>query len=128
MISLAALLETSHRVPNLDYMHLFQVAQNICSDKEELYEIFRRMCFNVFYGNRDDHGKNFSFVYDESRGSYALSPAYDLTIVTDKPEHEMTVLGNGKPAEADLIAIADKLKLSKNKCFGIICTVKDIIA
>ncbi|MBD5131885.1 MAG: type II toxin-antitoxin system HipA family toxin [Clostridiales bacterium] len=124
MISFAALLETSHRIPNLDYMHLFQVAQNICSDKDELYEIYRRMCFNVFYGNRDDHGKNFSFVYDESKASYSLSPAYDLTKVTDKPEHEMTVMGKGKPVEPDLIDIANAVKLSQKKCLDIIKSVK----
>lgn len=128
MISLAALLETSHRVPNLDYMHLFQVAQNVCANKDELYEIFRRMCFNVLYGNRDDHGKNFSFIYDERIGSYSLSPAYDLTKVMDKPEHEMTVLGCGKPIESDLMAIANALKLSQKKCSDIIGLVKTIVA
>ncbi len=61
MISLSALLETTHRVPNLDYMHLFQVVAEICPQKEELYEAFARMCFNVFYQNKDDHGKNFSY-------------------------------------------------------------------
>lgn len=124
MISLSALLETSHRVPNLDYMHLFQVVQSICGGEDEMYEVFRRMCFNVFYGNRDDHGKNFSFLYDESIKRYSLSPAYDLTKVTDKPEHEMTVLGNGKPDESDLIAIANAVKLSYKKCLDIIETVK----
>lgn len=128
MISLSALLETSHRVPNLDYMHLFQVVQNICVDKDELYEVFRRMCFNVLYGNRDDHGKNFSFIYDESIMSYSLSPAYDLTKVMDKPEHEMTILGNGKPTESDLLAIADALKLSHKKCLDTIEIVKSHIS
>lgn len=128
MISLSALLETSHRVPNLDYMHLFQVVQSICADKNEMYEAFRRMCFNVLYGNRDDHGKNFSFIYDERAKSYSLSPAYDLTKVTDKPEHEMTILGNGKPNESDLLAIADALKLSNKKCLDNIEMVKSQIA
>lgn len=26
---------------------------------------YRRMCFNVFAHNRDDHAKNFSWIYDE---------------------------------------------------------------
>ena len=59
MISLSALLETTHRIPNLDYSHLFQVIENICSDKDDSYEAYRRMCFNVFYKNRDNHGKTF---------------------------------------------------------------------
>lgn len=29
MTSLSALLETTHRIPNLDYSHLFQVIENI---------------------------------------------------------------------------------------------------
>lgn len=62
MISLSALLETTHRIPNLDYSHLFQVIENICPDKDDIYEAYRRMCFNVFYKNRDDHGKKF-FLY-----------------------------------------------------------------
>ena len=38
-----------------------------------------RMCFNVFAHNRDDHSKNFTYLYDESADSWRLSPAYDLT-------------------------------------------------
>ena len=30
---------------------------------EELWKIYRLMCFNVLIGNRDDHAKNFSFIY-----------------------------------------------------------------
>jgi len=81
-------METSHRIPNLDYTHLLQVIEKICIDKEDLYEAFRRMCFNVFFGNKDDHGKNFAFLYDESLGGYKLSPAYDITKTPDKAEHE----------------------------------------
>ena len=28
------------------------------------------MCFNVLIGNKDDHGKNFSFLYDEERKTF----------------------------------------------------------
>ena len=62
MISLSALLETTHRIPNLDYSHLFQVIENICPDKDDIYEAYRRMCFNVFAHNRDDHLKNFTYL------------------------------------------------------------------
>lgn len=48
-ISLSSLLETSHRIPNLDYIHLIKVAQRICADERDVYEAFGRMCFNVFY-------------------------------------------------------------------------------
>lgn len=37
------------------------------------------MCFNLFYKNKDDHGKNFSFLYYDGKKGYVLFPAYDLT-------------------------------------------------
>ena len=127
MISLSALLETSHRLPNLDYYHLFQVIEKICVNKEDLYEAYRRMCFNVFYKNRDDHGKNFAFLYDEELKGYKLSPAYDLTSTPNKSEHEMTICGNGIPTEKDLINVAKDFKLSMQKCKEIIERIKKII-
>lgn len=128
MISLCALLETSHRVLNLDYYHLFQVIKMICTNKEDLYEAFKIMCFNVLYGNKDDHGKNFSFIYDESLRSYKLSPAYDLTKTENKLEHEMTVNGNGNPSIEDLLAIARDMHLSIERCESIINKTKETIA
>ena len=63
----------------------------------------------------DDHKKNFSFLYDEKRHIYRLSPAYDLTQTLNKPEHEMTVLGNDNPTEEDLIAVSKELNLSRKR-------------
>ena len=127
MISLSSILETTHRIPNLDYMHLFQVIQSICKDKSDMYEAFRRMVFNVFYENKDDHGKNFAFLYDESLGGYKLSPAYDLTKVKSKAEHEMTVNGSGKPTEEDMLSVAKQMKLSLAKCRKIIKKIKEVL-
>lgn len=126
-ISLSSLLETSHRIPNLDYIHLFKVIHKICRNQEDLYEAYRRMCFNVFYQNKDDHGKNFSFIYDESIKSYTLSPAYDITKLPNKFEHEMTVNSNGNPTEDDLLAVCDIMNLQKDICKKIISHIKDVI-
>lgn len=125
MISLSSILETTHKVPNLDYYHLFQVVQRISVDKEDMYEVFRRMCFNVLYGNRDDHGKNFAFLYDEKLGGYKLSPAYDITCTPEKVEHEMTVNGNGKPSEKDLLLLANEFGLLNKKCKEILKNIKN---
>ena len=125
-VSLSALLETTHRVPNLDYMHFFQVISILCGEKEELYEGFRRVCFNIFYGNKDDHGKNFAFLYDEERKGYRLTPAYDLTRTPEKAEHEMTVLGNGNPTEKDLRALAKEWKLSSKRTEEILSRVQSV--
>lgn len=128
MISLAALLETSHRMFNLDYSHLFSVIQAISLDKPaDMYEAFRRMCFNVFYKNTDDHSKNFSFIYNAEKKGYELSPAYDLTSTPNNPEHSMTINGKGNPTESDLLEIAKNFNLSLKKCKEIIENTKRIL-
>lgn len=128
MISLSALLETSHRYFNLDYGHLFSVIENISVRKnEDMLEAFRRMCFNVFYRNTDDHGKNFSFLYDEKLKGYVLSPAYDLTKTPDKIEHSMTVNHNGNPTEKDLLSVAKGFNLPTEKCKEIIIKIKAVL-
>ncbi len=97
MISVAGLLETSHREPALDYSHLFRLSWMLSKSTGELERIFALMCFNVFSHNQDDHSKNFSFIYDTAEGIWRLSPAYDLThSITVWNEQSTTVGGKGK--------------------------------
>ncbi len=72
--------------------------------------MYRRMCFNVYAHNRDDHSKNFSFIYSEEGRKWHLSPAYDLTYSnTYYGEHTTTVDGNGRnPGKHDLLAVGKK--------------------
>ena len=68
------------------------------------------MCFNVYAHNRDDHSKNFTYLYDEDECSWKLSPAYDLTYSNSiGGEHATTVNGNGvNPELDDILAVAKK--------------------
>jgi len=56
---------------------------------------FRRAVFNVLASNRDDHGKNHGFLYDDAQRQWRLSPAFDLTFVgaAQVRERGMAVLG-----------------------------------
>ena len=60
------------------YDILFETADALGLGYEALEEIFRRMAFNVYNGEMDDHTKNFSFLMREG-GRWELAPAYDLT-------------------------------------------------
>ena len=62
-LSAAAILETSHRIPNLDYDILMKLTLQLTKSMEECEKLYRLMCFNVFAHNRDDHSKNFSYIY-----------------------------------------------------------------
>lgn len=96
MASAGALLETTHRIPNLDYDILLKLTLMLTNNISEVQRMFELMVFNVYAQNRDDHAKNFSFVCDDA-GNWILSPAYDLT---ENPgingEHATTVNGKGK--------------------------------
>jgi serine/threonine-protein kinase HipA len=113
LVSAAGMLETTHRVPNLDYLTLMKLTQMVTGSMREVKKLFRLMCFNVFAHNRDDHGKNFSFLFDGNVWKFA--PAYDLTYsVSIGGEHATTVAGNGKdPGLEDILAAADYASISR---------------
>lgn len=117
MISAAGVLETSHRVPNLDYDTLMKLTLQLTKSMEECEKLYRLMCFNVFAHNRDDHSKNFTFMYRESERRWVLSPAYDLTYSSSLGgEHATTVNGNGvNPGMDDILAVAKKIGLNTTK-------------
>lgn len=113
MVSISGLLETSHRIPNLDYDLLMRLTFMLTKDIEECMKLYRLMCFNVFAHNRDDHSKNFSFIYLDDEKRWVLSPAYDLTYSNSlNGEHATTINGNGvNPGINDLLEVAKKVGL-----------------
>lgn len=129
MISVSGLLETSHRIPNLDYNDLMQLTLNLTKSFEEVEKLFRLMCFNVFSHNRDDHSKNFSFIYNEDLNKCELSPAYDLTYsYSINGEHATTINGNGvNPDLNDILKVAEKIGLDKKKAEKIAIEIKEIV-
>ena len=129
MISVSGLLETSHRIPNLDYNDLMQLTLNLTKSFEEVEKLFRLMCFNVFSHNRDDHSKNFSFIYNEDLNKWELSPAYDLTYsYSINGEHATTINGNGvNPGLNDILKVAEKIGLDKKKAEKIAIEIKETV-
>ena len=129
MISVSGLLETSHRIPNLDYNDLMQLTLNLTKSFEEVEKLFRLMCFNVFSHNRDDHSKNFSFIYNEDLNKWELSPAYDLTYsYSINGEHATTINGNGVNLSLnDILNVAEKIGLDKKKAEKIAIEIRETV-
>ena len=121
--------ETSHRIPNLDYNDLMQLTLNLTKSFEEVEKLFRLMCFNVFSHNRDDHSKNFSFIYNEDLNKWELSPAYDLTYsYSINGEHATTINGNGvNPSLNDILKVAEKIGLDKKKAEKIAIEIRETV-
>ena len=67
--------------------------------------MFRLMVFNVLIGNKDDHAKNFSFIFKNKR--WQLSPAYDLLPSYGfNNNHTTTINGKGNPDLKDCLEVA----------------------
>lgn len=129
MISVSALLETSHRLPNLDYNTLMKLTLKLTNSFEEVERMYRLMCFNVFSHNRDDHSKNFSFIYDDELKKWELSPAYDLTYsYSINGEHATTVNGNGNnPSMGDILTVAENIGMKRSNAIKIAEDIKGIV-
>ncbi len=127
-ITFAGLLEADFRAPSCDYSTYMRLIQILTKDNtHDKEQMFLTMCFNVFCHNRDDHTKNFSFIYTEDH-SWHLAPAYDLTYSTTYfGEHTTSVNGKGKDIlDDDLVKIGVNAGLSKDYCKDTLEKVKRI--
>ncbi len=123
--SASGLLHASHRYPSLDYLQLAQATMALTKNVKELSKLLTLMVFNIAIDNKDDHAKNFSFIY--KNGNWDLSPAYDL-LKSDGfgGEHATSVLGSGNPSREDMIKLADEIKYPHKEMTKIIDMVFDI--
>lgn len=127
MLTVSAILETTHRIPNLDYHTLMRLTAILTRDYGESVQMFRRMCFNVFAHNRDDHSKNFSYLYQEETDQWKMSPAYDLTYSSSiGGEHATCVNGNGRnPGKKDLLEVAAQAGIEQVEAKDIVAEIEE---
>jgi serine/threonine-protein kinase HipA len=115
MHTASGLLHSNFRAPSLDYEDLLALTMHLTKDMREVEKMYRLAVFNVCAHNRDDHGKNFSFLMDKS-GEWKLSPPYDLTFSSGpQGEHSTMVMGEGKnPGRDALIKLGLEAKISQS--------------
>ena len=118
-----ALLDLPFDVPSLDYSSLLQLTDILTiHDQDDILQVFRLACFNVYAHNQDDHSKNFSFIYNKTTEKWHFAPAYDLTYSTTAyGEHTTSVNWNGRnPGKEELLAIAKKANIDQKKAKAMI--------
>ena len=127
MVSVSGLLETSHRLPNIDYNILMKLTLELTKNYQDIEQLYRLMCFNVFAHNRDDHSKNFSYIYNEAKKEWHLSPAYDLTYSSSfNGEHATTIDGEGKNPNLDnILSVAKNIGLKEKLAKDIASEIKN---
>jgi len=121
MHTASGLLHSDFRTPSLDYEDLLALTEVLTKDVREVEKMFRLAVFNILSHNRDDHGKNFSFLMD-SFGQWKLAPAYDLTFSSGPRGHQSTmVMGEGQnPSMEHLIKLGMETNLNRSQIDKII--------
>lgn len=96
---------------------------------EDHHELFRRIAFNIFVRNEDDHLRNHGFVY---RNGWRLSPAYDIVPTPARKRKgdtfhlALNVGEQGSEATiANLLSQSDSFSLNHQQAIEIIDQVRD---
>lgn len=114
VVSMAGLIGADYRLPSIDYTHIFQVCAMLTHSVAELWKVYRLMVFNYLIGNKDDHAKNFAFIYRD--GDWHFAPAYDL-LPSDGINGFRTTSINDKiePTKEDLLTVVAKVGLNEQE-------------
>lgn len=76
--SLSAMMHRKPADGAIDYEDFMRLSRRL-GGAPGARECFRRAVFNLLATNRDDHGRNHVFRYDDRTRDWALAPAFDLT-------------------------------------------------
>ena len=100
------------------YEQLFMSMRQLRLTYPEAEQQFRRMVFNVFAVNYDDHAKNFAFILKKN-DRWKLAPAYDVCFAFDESNYwvnQQTLSINGKRKDIkneDVLKIANENSIKK---------------
>lgn len=125
MATASGLLNEPLTPPKMDYHSLLQLTGFLTQSAEAVEQQFRRMVFNHYARNFDDHARNFSFLCRDGR--WELAPAYDLTNDQTLGEHATTVNFKGLPTDDDMITVGMNTKMTRERCQQIIDEVKSVV-
>ena len=123
MQSLCALAHMDFNSPREhSYEDAFNVMKQLKLPRTDFIQLYRRMVFNEYAKNYDDHTKNIAFLMDK-RGVWRLSPAYDITFSYRADSiwvnaHQMLINGKAEDiTEEDLLNTASTvgIKLTEAK-------------
>lgn len=125
--SMAGLIGADYRLPSIDYLHIFKVCAALTHNMAEMWKAYRLMVFNYLIDNKDDHAKNFSFIYRDN--GWHLAPAYDLLPSDGINGFRTTSINDSiEPSRKDLIAVALKVGLDKKDAEDIYENIADIVS
>lgn len=126
VLTASALLKTDFRNQDVDYTNLLALTGYLTQDPIQVEEMFRRMVMNLVAVNRDDHAKNFSFIFDA--GKWSLAPAYDITYspAVTNGEHATSLFYHGNPGLDLVLKAGTGIRIQESRCLEIIRQVQSV--
>ena len=97
----------------MDYSDLFRAAVRLGQSRAAVVEIARRLLFNLYALNYDDHGRNHAFLYDRATSGWVLSPAFDLTYTPGTLSRGLTIAGEVRPSAETLVSFLGSVAISR---------------
>ena len=127
VVSIAGLIGADYRMPSIDYTHIFQVCAALTHNVAELWKVYRLMVFNYLIENKDDHAKNFAFIYRD--GEWRFAPAFDV-LPSDGMNgfHTTSINDSIEPTKKDLLAVAAKAGLNQKEAEEIFERLNKVIS
>lgn len=108
------------------YLDIVDFIVQGCTDvRKNLHELYRRVAFNILFGNTDDHFRNHGFILTPK--GWTLSPAYDINPSTSKYQ---SLLINDKTEDSDidiLLESSESYMLNHNDAASIINEVANVV-
>lgn len=127
VVSVAGLIGADYRAPSIDYSHIFRVCAMLTHSMAELWKVYRLMVFNYLIENKDDHAKNFAFIYKDGR--WRFSPAYDILPSEGMNGYHTTSINDSiSPTKNDLIEVAVGAGLNKKEAEEIYDAISRIVS
>ena len=134
MQSLCAMAHMDFNSPRIySYEDAFQVMRRLKLPHGDFVQLYKRMLFNVFAKNYDDHTKNIAFLMNK-KGEWSLAPAYDMTFSYRKGSpwvstHQMLINGKADDITSeDLLAVAEKAGIKQSNAKSCIEQVNTAIS
>lgn len=126
VLTASALLKTDFRNQDVDYTNLLALTGYLTQDPVQVEEMFRRMVMNLVAVNKDDHAKNFSFIFDA--GKWSLAPAYDITYspAGTNGEHATSLFYHGNPGLDLVLKAGTGIRIPESRCQEIIRQVQSV--
>ena len=126
VVSVAGLLNADYRLPCIDYLTIFQLCQMLTHNMQDIWKLYRLMVFNYLIANKDDHAKNFAFILKDRE--WHLSPAFDILRAEGMNGSHTTSINNKiSPTEVDVLAVAEKSGLDRNKALNVLTEMKEVV-